>query len=156
MKPTTPKKNGGYTWPKVVIFDKDLDLKATHPTLWERFNDFFVFTEQSEINDSTHTEHHLYDQFLLDQPKNQGDKVDGYVYTRDELLYAMHSIYKRGDMAQKTHQVQKRHGDKGRVCKRDFATCLAAMGGRHKSKNGKRYWTNVEIGRRPRCIWWPL
>ena len=151
-----PKPVKTSKWPKVVIVDKDLDLKAVNPSLWERFDDFFVFTEDDRKRKGKNTEEHLYDQFLLDQPKNQGDKVDGYMYTRDELMEAMHGIKHNGNLMDKKERMFFRHKGKGRLCKRDFAMCLAAMGGRYTTWKGGRYWTNVEMKRRPRCVWCPL
>jgi hypothetical protein len=138
-----------YTWPKFVFVDKDLDLRAKNPTLWSRFDSFFVFNEQDSKRGAGNAEELLYDQFLLDHPKSAWSKTEPDMYTRSELLVALHRIYKKGSLTLKKQRMEARHGGKGRLCRRDFSTCLAAMGGRFKMTNGKRYWVNVGMKRQP-------
>ena len=142
-----------YTWPKITSVDASLDLQATNKQLCDRFKEFFQVTEQDSKRGADNVEEHLYDQFLLDQPKSVWNKKCRFMYTRDELIGAMHGIYKKGDILFKRQRIVRRHGKSGRLCKRDFAVCLSALGGRFKMTQGRRYWVNVQMTRTPSFSW---
>ena len=57
------------------------------------------------------------------------------------------------DFKHKNQRLVSRHGDGVRVCKRNFAACLASMGGKFKRRRGARYWVNVGMVRRPLFAW---
>jgi hypothetical protein len=42
---------------------------------------------------------------------------------------------------------------KGGPCKRNFAACLASLGGKFKRKRGVRYWVNMAMTRKPLFSW---
>jgi hypothetical protein len=113
--------------------------------LWERFNEFFRYKEQDVVTSSYNLEDYLCDQFLLDQPNQKINKLRPDMYTRGEVVEAVHVV------CGQTKKKKKRKLE--RMCKQDFASCLAAMGGRYKCKKGLRYWVNVEITRRPYFAW---
>ena len=113
--------------------------------LWGRFNDFFRRMDRDGATSGSNQEDYLYDQFLLDQPHQEQNKLRPDTYTRDELLEAMHRMC--GDIKTKKRKLE------GCTSRRDFAVCLASIGGRCKCRKGARYWVNVEMTRRPYFTW---
>ena len=78
--------------------------------------------------------------------------------TRDEIIQAMHAIgcgvNTTTKKKMKKQQQQLLVGEHGvRICKRDFAACLASMGGKFKRRRGVRFWVNIGMTRKPLFSW---
>ena len=118
-----------------------------------RFKDFFKRQETDGPLDTEHLEEHMYDQFLLDQPNQEQHKLRPDMYVRNELIQAMHSVCGSRDFKSKHNRLESRHGSGARMCKSNFAACLASLGGKFKRKRGSRYWVNVGMTRKPLFSW---
>ena len=74
----------------------------------------------------------LYDEFLKD-----------FIYCmRPGILAQMYAACNDGETAP-AHLLEGRRDGETRPCKKYFAACLAAMGGKSKKKNQQIYWTNI-------------
>jgi hypothetical protein len=122
-------------------------------TLASRFRDFFRRLDTEGALCVDHLEEHMYDQFLLDQPNQEQNKLRPDMYLRDEMVQAMHRVGGVGDFNHRKQSLASRHGDGVRMCKRSFAACLASMGGKFRRRRGARYWLNVGMARRPLFAW---
>jgi hypothetical protein len=122
-------------------------------TLASRFRDFFRRLDTEGPLCVDHLEEHMYDQFLLDQPNQEQNKLRPDMYLRDEMVQAMHRVGGVGDFNHRKQSLASRHGDGVRMCKRSFAACLASMGGKFRRRRGARYWLNVGMARRPLFAW---
>lgn len=122
--------------------------------LASRFRDFFRRLDADRPLDAEHAEEHMYDQFLLDQPNQEQHRLNPDMYLREELVWAMRAVCGR-EPAHQHHQrrLEARHGQGARLCRQDFAACLASMGGRFKRRRGVRYWVNLGMTRRPLFAW---
>ena len=124
------------------------------PRLYSRFVDFFRRLEvDGPLGSSEHLEEHMYDMFLFDQPNQEKHKLRPDMYVRDELVRAMHAICGSREFKTKQQGLEARHGSSVRLCKRNFAACLASMGGKFKRKRGVRYWVNMVMTRKPLFSW---
>jgi chorismate mutase len=130
-----------------------VNLLGQDQTLASRFRDFFRRLDTEGPLCVDHLEEHMYDQFLLDQPNQEQNKLRPDMYLRDEMVQAMHRVGGVGDFNHRKQSLSLRHGDGVRVSKRNFAACLASMGGKFKRRRGARYWLNVGMARRPLFAW---
>jgi hypothetical protein len=122
--------------PRLLFTRVDLDKD---PRLAQRFRDFFRRTDAEGPTSAENAEESLYGRFLLDQPNRDQHRLRPDMYVRDEVVEAMRAVC--GPEA------------KGGPCKRNFAACLAAMGGKFKRKRGARYWVNMVVTRKPLFSW---
>jgi len=122
--------------PKMVNIDHN-------PRLASRFKDFFRRLDVDGQLGTDNLEEHMYDQFLLDQPNREVNKLSKDFLTRAEIVQAMRSVCGK----------PKRTRDRGRICKCDFAACLAAIGGKFKRRRGMRFWVNIGMTRKPLFSW---
>ena len=123
-----------------------------------RFKDFFRRLDVDGHPSADNLEEHMYDQFLLDQPNKEAHKWRKDMLTRDEIIQAMHAIgcgvNTTTKKKMKKQQQQLLVGEHGvRICKRDFAACLASMGGKFKRRRGVRFWVNIGMTRKPLFSW---
>ncbi len=131
--------------------------------LASRFRDFFRRLDvDGPLGAADHHEEHMYAQFLLDQPNQEQHKLRPDMYLREELVGAMRSVccgsavVVDGGSSASTRRKQRMgvcHGDYHKLGRRDFAACLASMGGRFKRRRGVRYWVNVGMTRKPLFSW---
>ena len=122
--------------PRLLFTRLNLDKD---PRLAQRFRDFFRRTDAEGPTSAENAEESLYGRFLLDQPNRDQHRLRPDMYVRDEVVEAMRAVC--GPEA------------KGGQCKRNFAACLAAMGGKFKRKRGARYWVNMVVTRKPLFSW---
>lgn len=117
-----------------------------------QFQDFFRVLQEGAPCSAANTEEFLYDQFLLDHPER--DTPSPRQYTRDEVAQAMDAeCGSRRSFESRKRQMEAQHGAGVRVCKKSFARCLAALGGKRKRVKGVSHWTNIGMHRRPH-FWW--
>ncbi len=122
--------------------------------LSSRFGDFFRRLDvDGPLGSFEHLEEHMYDMFLLDQPNHEKHRLRPDMYVRDELVRAMHVVCGSREFKNKQRGLEARHGNSVRLCKRNFAACLASMGGKFKRKRGARYWVNMCMTRKPLFSW---
>jgi hypothetical protein len=121
--------------------------------LSSRFRDFFRRSDVDGALDAEHLEENMYDMFLLDQPNQEKHRLRPDMYVRDEIVQAMHTVCGSTEFKTKQRGLEARHGSMVRLCKRNFAACLASMGGKFKRKRGVRYWVNVAMTRKPLFSW---
>ena len=119
--------------------------------LASRFRDFFRRLDADGPLSTDHLEENMYDLFLLDQPNQEKHRLRPEMYMRDELVQAIGAVC-NADTKQQRGLVA-RHGNGVRLCKRNFAACLASMGGKFKRKRGMRYWVNMGMTRKPLFSW---
>jgi hypothetical protein len=119
--------------------------------LASRFRDFFRRLDADGPLSTDHLEENMYDLFLLDQPNQEKHRLRSEMYMRDELVQAIGAVC-NADTKQQRGLVA-RHGNGVRLCKRNFAACLASMGGKFKRKRGMRYWVNMGMTRKPLFSW---
>lgn len=148
-----------------------VNIEQNDKRLASRFKDFFRRLDADGPPSSDNLEEHMYDQFLLDQPNRAENKVRTDMFTRDEILQAMHDAVGGGFGGNTTTTTnnnnakaakiiitargpQQQHHHSGvRICKRDFAACLASMGGKFKRRRGVRFWVNMGMRRKPLFSW---
>jgi hypothetical protein len=136
--------------PRMMVTRVDLDQD---PRLATRFKDFFRRLDTDGPLSTEHLEEHMYDQFLLDQPNQEQHKLRPDMYLRDEVVQAMHAVCGSREFKDRHQRLEARHGSGVRMCKREFAACLASVGGKFKRKRGARYWVNVGMTRKPLFSW---
>ena len=107
--------------------------------LAQRFRDFFRRVDTDGLTSADNLEENMYELFLLDQPNRDQHRLRQDMYVRDEVVEAMHAVCGTES--------------KARLCKRNFAACLASMGGKFKRKRGVRYWVNMVMTRKPLFSW---
>jgi len=120
--------------------------------LASRFRDFFRRLDADGPMNADHLEENMYDLFLLDQPNQEKHRLRPDMYVRDELVQAIGAVCGAADN-NKQRGLVARHGSGVRLCKRNFAACLASMGGKFKRKRGMRYWVNMGMTRKPLFSW---
>jgi hypothetical protein len=107
--------------------------------LAQRFRDFFRRMDTDRPTGAENSEENMYELFLLDQPNRDQHRLRQDMYVRDEVVEAMHAVCGTES--------------KARLCRRNFAACLASMGGKFKRKRGVRHWVNMVMTRKPLFSW---
>jgi hypothetical protein len=144
-----------------------VNIEQNDQRLASRFKDFFRLLDVDGPPSSGNLEEHMYDQFLLDQPNRVENKVRSDMFTRDEILQAMHDAVggsssststttKKLLSLAKAHHHHHNNNNSIRICKRDFAACLASLGGKFKRRRGVRFWVNMGMKRKPLFSWDPV
>ena len=118
--------------------------------LASRFRDFFRRLDSDAPIGQENHEEYMYEQFLLDQPNQEQHKLRPEMYLRQGLVRAMHAVVLVGSSSSSKRPARLLTSTSIR---RDFAACLASMGGRFKRRRGARYWVNVGMTRRPLFSW---
>ena len=133
--------------------------------LASRFRDFFRRLEVDAPIGVENHEEHMYEQFLLDQPNQEQHKLRPEMYLREGLVRAMHAVVVVGGNSSSSSSGSNSNSSRSKRptaskrlltssnIRRDFAACLASMGGRFKRRRGVRYWVNVGMTRKPLFSW---
>jgi hypothetical protein len=120
--------------------------------LSRQLQDFFHLLRGNTPHSDVNTEENLYDQFILDHPIQ--DMGIPSQYTREQVVRAMDKEWDQKhngrDFEVRKLQKVKQHSKNVRMCKKKFARCLEAMGGKLKRVKGKNHWINIGMCRKPR------